>query len=197
MQVQQLKEQAYRAVTVDVFDDTDAAGLIPLIRQAVSDCAAYAATASDKADIATDKAGIASDKADVATDKAAEAVNTLSGKAEVDLSNLSTAGRNNIANLSAPSNRYIDYPIPGHNVQIEAPADGYFCFRCETGTAGDWFELVSDDGTDLGMVERQSYTNVPLRGFIPVRSGEKIKVYRDNDGSMTVNFFRFVYAQGA
>ena len=38
MQVQQLKEQADRAVTVDIFDDTQAAELIPSIRKAVSDC---------------------------------------------------------------------------------------------------------------------------------------------------------------
>lgn len=87
MQVQQLKEQAERAVTVDIFDDTDTASLIPSIRQAVSDCSGYAATAEQKAGIAADKAELATQKAQVATDKAAEASNTLSSKANTDLSN--------------------------------------------------------------------------------------------------------------
>ena len=94
MQVQQLKEQAERAVTVDIFDNTDAANLLPSIRQAVSDCAGYAATARDKADTATQKADNASasatsaaQQAGIAADKATEISNALSTKANSDLSN--------------------------------------------------------------------------------------------------------------
>ena len=78
--MQQLKEQADRAVTVDVFDNTEAASLIPSIRQAVSDCAGYAASAEQNAQTANDKANIA-------TDKATEVSNALSTKANTDLSN--------------------------------------------------------------------------------------------------------------
>ncbi len=87
MQVQQLKEQADRAVTVDIFDDTDAASLIPSIRQAVSDCAGYAATATQKAQDAGTSAQTATDKAETATNEAAEVSNALSSKANTDLSN--------------------------------------------------------------------------------------------------------------
>jgi len=80
MQVQQLKEQADRAVTVDIFDNTDAASLIPSIRQAVSDAAEYAA-------ISEQNAQTASDKSDTATNKAAEVSNALLSKANTDLSN--------------------------------------------------------------------------------------------------------------
>lgn len=87
MQVQQLKEQADRAVTVDIFDDTDAASLIPSIRQSVSDAAAYAATAQSESQTAARQAQTAADKAEIATNKATEVVNALSTKANTDLSN--------------------------------------------------------------------------------------------------------------
>ena len=70
MQVQQLEEKSGRAVTVDVFDDANAASLIPSIRKAVSDCAAAAASARANAD--------------TASEKAAQAVSTLSGKAPLE-----------------------------------------------------------------------------------------------------------------
>jgi len=73
MQVQQLEEKAGRAVTADIFDDTDAASLIPSIRQAVSDCTAAANAA---------KSG-----AVTAKEKAAEAQTVLASKANADLSN--------------------------------------------------------------------------------------------------------------
>ena len=59
MQVQQLKEQIDRAVTVDVFDDTQAASLIPSIRQAVSDCQTAVATTAANAQTATARADAA------------------------------------------------------------------------------------------------------------------------------------------
>lgn len=94
MQVQQLKEQTERAVTVDIFDDTDAAELIPSIRQSVSDAAAYAETsqtnaqsAANKAQEAAVSAQLAANEASLAADKATEVSNSLSTKADKDLSN--------------------------------------------------------------------------------------------------------------
>lgn len=87
MQIQQLKEQADRAVTVDVFDNTQASELLPSIRTAVSNAAAYAAEADQQAEIAADSAQTATAQANIAAGKAAEAVNTLADKANKDLSN--------------------------------------------------------------------------------------------------------------
>ena len=109
MQVQQLAEKQDRAVTVDIFDDIDAASLIPSIRQAVSDCAAYAATAAGKVDDSSDfalsameQAVIAAEQACIAAQKAIEAQNTLSNKAEIDLNNLNSTGKEKILFLVAP-----------------------------------------------------------------------------------------------
>lgn len=94
MQIQQLAEKAARAVTVDVFDDTQADSLIPSIRKAVSDSAVYAAAAQNKAQEASQKAQnaeqsaqTAADKATIATNKSVEVANALFTKADKDLSN--------------------------------------------------------------------------------------------------------------
>ena len=87
MQVQQLKEQADRAVTVDIFDDTDtdAASLIPSIRRAVSDCAEYASTATNKAQAAITQAGYAASSAQAAALSEQNAANLLANKADKDV----------------------------------------------------------------------------------------------------------------
>lgn len=87
MQVQQLKEQADRAVTVDIFDNTQASELLPSIRTSVSNAASYAQTASKKADDAQQASATATAQAVIATNKANEAASVLSNKAEKDLSN--------------------------------------------------------------------------------------------------------------
>ena len=94
MQVQQLAEKSARAVTVDIFDDTQADSLIPSIRKAVSDSAVYAAAAQNKAQEASQKAQnaeqsaqTAADKATIATNKSVEVANALFTKADKDLSN--------------------------------------------------------------------------------------------------------------
>ena len=126
MQVQQLEEKSGRAVTVDVFDDTNAASLIPSIRKAVSDCNAAAVSARANAEIATIKAQIA-------TDKASEAENTLSLKSDVDLSNLTTNGKKNLADMLMPD--YSRKVVLTAGVTYTASCAGVFCGYYR-GTAG-------------------------------------------------------------
>ena len=89
MQVQQLKEQIDRAVTVDVFDDTQAASLIPSIRQAVSDCQTAVATTAANAQTATARADAATVSATNAATSETNTAAMLGTKADVDLSNCS------------------------------------------------------------------------------------------------------------
>ena len=179
MQVQQLKEQADRAVTVDIFDDTDAASLIPSIRQAVSDCAEYTATASDKADIATDKAQIAADKAQIATDKASEAQNTLSLKTDVDLNNLTTAGKENLAEMLMPD--YSRKVVLSANVTYTAACAGVFCgyYRGTSGTGttytvNGFTQTYSGSFDNAGMPTGASF-------FVFVSKGESYSAARANN----------------
>ena len=61
-----------------------------------------ATTATIKAGIASDKADIATQKAQIATEKATEATSTLSSKANKDMDNLSSIGKENIIALAIP-----------------------------------------------------------------------------------------------
>ena len=82
MQIQQLKEQVDRALTVDIFDETNVTDLLPSIRSAVSQAAEYAQTSEEQANNASQSAQTATEKALIATNKAQEAVNTLANKAD-------------------------------------------------------------------------------------------------------------------
>lgn len=73
MPVQQLAEKSARAVTVDIFDDTQAAELIPSIRKAVSDCQTAVEKTTGNAQTATAQATAA---ATSATNAAASETNT-------------------------------------------------------------------------------------------------------------------------
>ena len=85
MQIQQLKEQADRAITADIFDNTDTSDLLPSIRQSVSDAAGYAETALSEAQNAEQAALISTQKATLATQKAQECIETLANKADLSL----------------------------------------------------------------------------------------------------------------
>ena len=95
MQVQQLAEKQDRAVTVDIFDDTQAAELIPSIRKAVSDCQTAVETTTANITAAAEQVQTATAQATAAatsaTNAATSETNTaamLGTKADVDLSNL-------------------------------------------------------------------------------------------------------------
>ncbi|MBO4643814.1 MAG: hypothetical protein J5716_04300 [Alphaproteobacteria bacterium] len=116
MLVQQLKEQADRAVTMDIFDNTDAANLIPSIRQAVSDCAAAVETTRDNIATSAGHVETASQKAQNAATSATNAatselnaaaselnVSTMLGtKANLDADNFSADGKKAVVGLCVP-----------------------------------------------------------------------------------------------
>lgn len=102
MQVQQLKEQAERAITIDVFDNTDAASLIPSIKQAVSDAAVYAATARNEAQEALIQAQTAMNQAEKAVTSEANTAAMLGTKANIDADNFSVAGKRELVGLNTP-----------------------------------------------------------------------------------------------
>lgn len=116
MQVQQLKEQAERAVTVDIFDNTDAASLIPSIRQSVSDAAAYAATATQKAQIASDSADKAAALLENKVDKNVYASKTVRGLAKW------AAAKNEINENTPPA---IISVVQSENTTIRLWSDGF------------------------------------------------------------------------
>lgn len=119
-----------------------------------------------------------------------ETDNLLSNKANVALDNLTNSGKEVCANMSMPSNRYVDLTLGASGATYTAPADGYVMFVVNLGTfisiSADQLRVFSPGvGTD-----GQWYSV-----FCPVRKNKTFVV--SYGGSIVKQFFRFVYAQGA
>ena len=179
MQVQQLKEQADRAVTVDIFDDNNinAANLIPSIRQAVSDCSGYVATATKKAQTATTQAGNAASSAQAAalSEQNTAASETriatmLETKANLDGSNivLNNNAKSYFIRLGIPDfSAVISYSFTG---TVTAPSNGFFEVACEAynNTQG----TISLNGRTVKIAQsmNNAYSSFGIL-FIPVPKG--------------------------
>ena len=199
MQIQQLKEQAERAVTVDIFDDTDAASLIPSIRQAVSDCAAYAATAQNKAQEALTQAQTAANQAQSAATSATNAGNSethtatmLETKTNVDLNNLTAAGKGIVTTFGMPSTTKISgifsATVTATEQSFTAPATGYIKIVNVSNAAV--FCNTPYYNAHCGQLNGYS-----VQVLSPVLAGDQIKLKAPN-GSVTISSSEFIYARG-
>ncbi|MBR4126234.1 MAG: hypothetical protein IKR09_01485 [Alphaproteobacteria bacterium] len=179
MQVQQLKEQADRAVTVDVFDnsDTDPAILIPSIRQAVSDCARYVATATQKVQAATTQAGYAASSAQAAAvseqNTAASETHTatmLETKANLDGSNiaLNNDAKSYFIRLGMPDfSAGISYGFTG---TVTAPSNGFFEVACEAYNNTQGTFSLNGQTVKIAQSTNNSYSSFGVF-FVPVSKG--------------------------
>ena len=116
----------------------------------------------------------------------------VDGKANTDLSNLTTAGKGVIAHNAMPSTRYIDLTLGASGSHYTAPADGYFTVA---------FDMVALG--NIGLINNtaamSSWISAPIAGyideFIPASKGDTIILYYT--GLNSVRGWRFIYAIGA
>ena len=161
MQVQQLAEKQDRAVTVDIFDDTQAAELIPSIRKAVSDCQTAVETTAANAQTATGQAVLAQSAADSAAMSETNTAAMLGTKANVDLGNLTEKGKEQVETLLIP-----DYAagvdITSTNGSYTAPANGRVYFSIYGGMGGQIYDITIDGITvfDSRVVSSGEYRNI-------------------------------------
>ena len=188
MQVQQLAEKSARAVTVDIFDDTQAAELIPSIRKAVSDCQ----TAVEKTTANITAAATS------ATNAAASETNTaamLGTKANVDLDNLSAMGKAVASNLAMLSDSFIEMTLGATETTYTAPADGaFFIGKNAAGANQHIYADVYKGNTFLYTCNMLSHSTESLNLLIPVSKGSSVIIRHNLSG--TTNIFRFIYANG-
>lgn len=113
--------------------------------------------------------------------------------ANADLSNLTAAGKEVIANLSMPSNSYIDLTLGASGSTYTAPANGRLMLR---GTA-----TGNDSNVDLRntVTEEWSFSCFPSHYPVNVCAGLNVKkgdVIQYSYYQANINYFRFIYAQG-
>ena len=193
MQVQQLAEKSARAVTVDIFDDTQADSLIPSIRKAVSDCQTAVEKTTANAQTATVHADAA---AASATNAAASETNTaamLGTKANVGLDNLTAAGKSQIAYENTPSSVYIDLTLGASGQTYTAPATGWFVFD-KVGSATQQYVVFTNITTGFAKTRVAVQNTEVVCDFFPVGKGEVVKIDWSIAGHL--NAFRFYYAKG-
>ena len=157
----------------------------------------YKTAAETAATTASTKAGIASDKADIATAKAAEAASTLASKANKDLDNLSSTGKEMLVNLGMPSETYVDLTLGTSGSRYTMPADGYILFSKAQSAANQKIALFLKDANNLNIIatevsDPRGYVN--LKAWLPVPKNGNVEVQYDAEGSTTA--FRFIYAKG-
>ena len=186
MQVQQLAEKSERAVTVDIFDDTNAASLIPSIRKAVSDATVHAENAALSAATATAQANATINTASQAIQKIAEFENEHAQEKAViaSLKNgeaFTDAGKTKISALSFPSSTYSELTaINGQRYVAEQ--SGYYFIEVMNANSGAFFAF--DDGHTEQVLGN---SNSAARGKIQVLKNESFVLTFNN----TVSKFRF------
>ncbi|MGN1091254.1 MAG: hypothetical protein ACI4RJ_02020, partial [Alphaproteobacteria bacterium] len=90
-----------------------------------------ASAASAKAEIASDKADIAIEKSNIATAAATTAAEIVSSKANKDMDNLSTTGKNVLVNLLTPDYEHL---IENNNSAPETYIATQDCYVCAKGS---------------------------------------------------------------
>ena len=119
---------------------------------------------------------------------------SLQGKANVDMDNLSTAGKAEVAGLAMPSNKYIDLTLGASGSQYTAPANGWVCFNGTTKTA-DRYILLENLSGNWGIPSWCPVGYDNGQGImLPVLKQDIFKTSYTADGS--VRSLKFYYAQG-
>ncbi len=156
---------------------------------AASTATTKAGIASDKADLATNKAQLASDKADIATAKASEAASTLSAKANKDMDNISTTGKESMIGFCMPD--YTAGVSKTIGTSYTAETNGWiFCGRQATSTSTSTPGKLIIDGQEFSFHYFNSSNGTVRSGiFIPVKKGSSYKYENQADHSNEFIFF--------
>lgn len=115
-------------------------------------------------------------------------------KANVALDNLTSAGKEVCANMSMPSNRYIDLTLGSSGATYTAPGDGYFLLNKSCNGNAQYINL-SVNTVVWAKINTGLSSSHQTALIVPVKKGDVLKV--DYSATGSTNFFRFYYAQGA
>lgn len=119
---------------------------------------------------------------------------------KIDLSNVSTTGKDFISSLGMPCSRSINLELQASASRYTAPANGYFVISLRTVNNNYGSVQLTNETSRVGMqVQNYGTTNAECRCFCPVQKGQKAILFYG--GSITSEspqeVFKFVYAEGA
>ena len=127
-----------------------------------------------------------------------EIATDLNGKADTDLTNITNTAKVSIAHNAMPSDRYVDLTLGVSDTIYTAPADGWFTISKIAGS--DWYTInmmiLDTTGTNVLLAHSMTgYRTAELKGSLPAKKGQKCQIWYNASGAL--QYFRFVYAQGA
>ena len=122
---------------------------------------------------------------------------TLTGKADVDLSNAVPAKSftSQSAGWAMPSDSYVDLTLGASGSTYTAPANGYFAFEGHVTSSNGWCNIfVMNNDTTF-------YSTTTVGPNVYHWTGSNIPVHKDaivklSWANYSMGFFRFIYAQG-
>ena len=117
--------------------------------------------------------------------------------ADKNFSNITNTAKIAIAHNAAPSDTFENLTLGASGTEYIAPADGYVHLGKKATTGGQSIGMYPRDvnNVELGGIKAISYTNDYMYIFLPVRKGQKYRVYYSADGAL--DWFRFFYAVGS
>lgn len=127
-----------------------------------------------------------------------EIATDLNGKADTDFTNITNTAKVSIAHNAMPSDRYVDLTLGASDSVYTAPADGWFSISKTAGS--DWYtiylQILDTTGTNILLSQTiVGYRATELKGSLPAKKGQKCRIWYNASGAL--QYFRFVYAQGA
>lgn len=116
------------------------------------------------------------------------------GFALTGLSNITAAGKEVCANMPMPSSLTINIPIGASGTEYTAPADGYYYAYVTANNTGGWMNITNMTAGSMSSEGTGWVAGAIPKVFMPVSKGSKVRLYYD---AVTVNYFKFCYAEGA
>lgn len=120
--------------------------------------------------------------------------NALSDKADIDLSNVNSAGKSTGAGWTMPSNTYDELTIGASDTTYTAPANGWFLVRSAVTNKTSNYTGYLENTTKPARIPLGSYNYFTGGGYIPVSQGDSVVLHYQNN--VTVEYLRFYYAEG-
>jgi len=119
----------------------------------------------------------------------------LSGKADVDLSNVNNTGKSLGAGWAMPSDTYDDLTLGASGASYQAPANGWYYISKVSGTSGAYVSIRNATTRMNSVTVRASSNGQWLESNLPVKKGDTVEV--DYTATGATNYFRFIYAVGS
>lgn len=122
----------------------------------------------------------------------------LNGKADVDLTNVNSAGTSTGASWAMPSDTYDTLTWGATGATYTAPANGWFAAEQRaTGSACHLFLLADNKCVSSDQIGPSYSGGVRLYAHVPVKKGDVVTLIYGNIETSILRNLYFIYAEGS